>query len=63
MDGLLPHSAERVLIQMFGDVGRLVRTDQNLLTVGLTSSTPNEGKSLVNVLLAKTISDRFGDTS
>ena len=36
---------------------RFLNTDQNLLTVGLTSSTPNEGKSLVNVLLAKTISE------
>ena len=36
---------------------RFLNTDQNLLTVGLTSSTPSEGKSLVNVLLAKTISE------
>ena len=36
---------------------RFPNTQQNLLTVGLTSSTPNEGKSLVNVLLAKTISE------
>ncbi len=36
---------------------RFLNTDHNLLTVGLTSSTPNEGKSLVNVLLAKTISE------
>ena len=36
---------------------RFLNTEQNLLTVGLTSSTPNEGKSLVNVLLAKTISE------
>lgn len=36
---------------------RFLNTDQNLLTVGLTSSTPSEGKSLVNVLLAKTLSE------
>jgi polysaccharide biosynthesis transport protein len=36
---------------------RFLSTDQKLLTVGLTSSTPSEGKSLVNVLLAKTVSE------
>lgn len=36
---------------------RFLNTDQKLLTLGLTSSTSSEGKSLVNVLLAKTISE------
>jgi len=36
---------------------RFLNTDQKLLSVGLTSCTPNEGKSLVNVLLAKTVSE------
>ncbi len=36
---------------------RFLNTDKALVTVGLTSSSPNEGKSLVNVLLAKTISE------
>ncbi len=36
---------------------RFLTTDDNLRTVGLTSCTPNEGKSLVNVLLAKTIAE------
>jgi len=36
---------------------RFLNTEQNLLAVGLTSCTPNEGKSLVNVLLAKTVSE------
>ena len=36
---------------------RFLNTGDNLRTVGLTSCTPNEGKSLVNVLLAKTIAE------
>ena len=36
---------------------RFLDTGDNLRTVALTSCTPNEGKSLVNVLLAKTISE------
>ena len=36
---------------------RFLNTGDNLRTVALTSCTPNEGKSLVNVLLAKTIAE------
>ena len=36
---------------------RFLNTGDNLHAVGLTSCTPNEGKSLVNVLLAKTIAE------
>ncbi len=36
---------------------RFLNTDQSLRTVALTSSLPAEGKSLVNVLLAKTLSE------
>ena len=36
---------------------RFLNTGDNLRCVGLTSCTPNEGKSLVNVLLAKTIAE------
>ena len=36
---------------------RFLNSDQPLRSVALTSSIPNEGKSLVNVLLAKTLSE------
>ena len=36
---------------------RFLNTDDNLRALALTSCTPNEGKSLVNVLLAKTIAE------
>ena len=36
---------------------RFLNTDRNLRTIALTSSLPAEGKSLVNVLLAKTLSE------
>ena len=36
---------------------RFLNTGDNLRTLALTSCTPNEGKSLVNVLLAKTIAE------